>query len=124
MSVGRTTLGLPQVFGWIAFCLCLSHLALAEVEPGQICGRRLIMTLPWTICLVDAHKTQDQLKAAIDDGMTEVTRIDNWMSEWHSGTLISEINDNAGIKPVKVTDEAMEAISESLPPQRADSRSF
>jgi len=83
-------------------------------DPGEVCETRSIMTLAWTICLEDAHKSPKQLKAAIDVGMKEVHRIDEWMSEWKPHSLISQINDNAGIKPVKVTDEALEAITESL----------
>ena len=95
-----------------------------DVERGQICGRRMIMTLPWTICLVDSHKSQDDLKKAIDTGMEEVERIDNWMSEWRPGTLVSEINENAGIKPVHVTDEAFDAISISLEHSRLTDGAF
>jgi FAD:protein FMN transferase len=72
------------------------------------------MATAWTICLIDPNKTTDELEAAIEEGMEEVRRIDRWMSEWKPESLVSQINSNAGIKPVKVTDEAWEVISESL----------
>jgi thiamine biosynthesis lipoprotein len=100
------------------FLLILSFfsatMARADSEPGQICGRETIMTLPWTVCLVDAQKTQADLKAAIEESMNEVARIDAWMSEWKPKSLISQINQNAGIQPVHVTDEAFAAIEVSL----------
>jgi len=92
-----------------------SALALpSAIEEGEMCATRSIMALAWTICLYDTEKTPSELHDAIEMGMKEIHRIDEWMSEWKPRSLISQINDSAGIKPVKVTDEAWDAISESL----------
>lgn len=70
------------------------------------------MALAWTICLYDSKKTVKELHTAIEEGMRELVRIDQWMSEWKPESEISKINDNAGIQPVPVSSEAFEAIKE------------
>lgn len=89
-------------------------LALAPREKDQVCDTQIIMTLPWTICLIDAKKDPKVLKDYIDQSMDELRKIDGWMSEWKPNSIISKINDNAGIAPVKVTPDAMDAIERSL----------
>ena len=98
--------------------------AQAEVEPGQLCETENIMTLPWTICLLDHSKSEAELRAAMRLGFQEIHRIDEWMSEWKSESLISEINRQAGVKPVKVTQEAWDAIEVSLKHGRLTSGAF
>ncbi|RYG46284.1 MAG: FAD:protein FMN transferase, partial [Chitinophagaceae bacterium] len=41
----------------------------------------------------------------IDESIAEIIRIENLISEWKPETPVSEINRNAGIKPVKVDSE-------------------
>lgn len=55
--------------------------------------------------LVDASIT-----AAID----EVERIENMISEWIPNTIISLINSNAGVEPVKVSDELFHLINRCI----------
>lgn len=88
--------------------------AVADREADEICDTQTIMTLPWTICLIDAHKKPEELRQHIADSMDELRKIDGWMSEWKPDSLISQINTNAGIAPVKVTPDAMDAITKSL----------
>lgn len=88
--------------------------ARAPREKDEICDTQIIMTLPWTICLIDAKKRPGELRAYIDESMRELRRIDGWMSEWKPRSIISQINAHAGVKPVSVTPEAMDAIEKSL----------
>ena len=83
-------------------------------EPDEVCETQTIMTLPWTICLIDAKKKPGDLREAITAGMDELKKIDGWMSEWKPKSLISLINENAGVKPVAVTSDAWDAITKSL----------
>lgn len=94
--------------------IALQAHALAPKEKDEVCDTQIIMTLPWTICLIDAKKKPEDLKRYIDESMNELRKIDGWMSEWKPNSLISKINDNAGVAPVKVTPEAMDAIEKSL----------
>lgn len=50
----------------------------------------------------------------IDSAVAEVRRIENLISDWIPTTPISRINQNAGVQPVKVTDELMELIQRAL----------
>lgn len=89
-------------------------MALAEREPDEICDTQIIMTLPWTVCLIDAKKKPEELRRYIAESMDELRNIDGWMSEWKPNSIISKINDNAGVSSVKVTPDAMDAITRSL----------
>ena len=46
--------------------------------------------------------------------MAEVKRIENLISDWIPTTPLSEINKNAGIKPVKVPQELIDLIERSI----------
>ncbi len=50
----------------------------------------------------------------IDTVITEVTRIENLISDWRPQTQISQVNQNAGIKPVKVDKEVFELTERAL----------
>src|SRR5262245_55808488 len=100
---------LPRICGGLFFAFFLSSSFAKAAEPFEACQTESIMATAWTICLFDKDKSKDELKTAINEGMDEVRRIDRWMSEWKPDSLISKINDNAGIQPVSLTDEAWEA---------------
>ncbi len=52
--------------------------------------------------------------AYIDTVIAEVSRIENLISDWRPQTQVSEINRNAGIKPVKVDKEVFELTERAL----------
>lgn len=62
----------------------------------------------------DSASLENQIQLVID----EIERIENLISEWRPNTQISEVNRNAGIRPVKVDREVFEltrrAISYSI----------
>ena len=53
---------------------------------------------------------RDSLTAeqCIDTVIAEISRIENLISDWKSDSQISEVNENAGIRPVKVDKEVFE----------------
>lgn len=53
-------------------------------------------------------------EAYIDTVVAEVTRIENLISDWRPQTQISEVNRNAGIRPVKVDREVFELTERAL----------
>lgn len=53
-------------------------------------------------------------EAAFISVENEMKRIEDEMSEWKEGTYVSDINKNAGIKPVKVPDELFHVVSASV----------
>ncbi|RYG23765.1 MAG: FAD:protein FMN transferase, partial [Chitinophagaceae bacterium] len=50
----------------------------------------------------------------IDESIAEIIRIENLISEWKPETQVSEINRNAGIKPVKVDSELFDLTKRAL----------
>jgi thiamine biosynthesis lipoprotein len=59
---------------------------------------------------------KDSLEANkhIDTAVEEITRIENLISSWDPNSQTSEINRNAGIKPVKVNSELFQLIDRAL----------
>ena len=58
------------------------------------------------ITLVD--KDSISAEQNIDKAVAEITRIENLISEWRPETQISQVNQNAGIKPIKVDKEVFD----------------
>lgn len=81
---------------------------------AQIAHKRKLFLLgsPFEITVV-AKDTLDA-KIYIDHGINEVRRIEHLISDWIPTTLISEINRNAGIKPVKVTPELYDLVERAI----------
>ena len=55
-----------------------------------------------------------QANVYIDTAVNEITRIEKLISSWDANSQTSEINRNAGIKPVKVDDELFQLIKRAL----------
>ncbi|MBD1391569.1 FAD:protein FMN transferase [Mucilaginibacter sp. ZB1P21] len=50
----------------------------------------------------------------IDTVITEITRIENLISDWRPQTQVSQVNQNAGIRPVKVDREVFELTERAI----------
>ncbi|BFM45458.1 FAD:protein FMN transferase [Flavobacterium sp. CFS9] len=59
---------------------------------------------------------KDSLTAeqSINEVIAEITRIENLISDWKSDSQVSEVNQNAGIRPVKVDREVFELTQRAL----------
>lgn len=82
------------------FLILSSSSIFAQIERSRLVT---LMGSKFEITLVD----KDSLSAEknIDKSIDEIRRIENLISEWKPETQISEVNRNAGIKPVKVDPE-------------------
>lgn len=84
------------------------------ISVGQIAYKRKLSMLgsPFEITAV----ANDTLKGNeyIDLAVAEVKRIENLISDWIPTTQISEINRNAGIKPIKVDSEVLELVERAI----------
>jgi FAD:protein FMN transferase len=78
---------------------------------GQIVHKRKLSMLgsPFEITVVAKDTAQGNFY--IDKAIAEVKRIENLISDWIPTTQISEVNKNAGIKPVKVDDEVFQLVT-------------
>ncbi len=67
---------------------------------------------------------QDQAKMYIDLGVEEMTRIEKLISSWDPTSTTSEINRQAGVKPVSVEKELFDLIERSLQLSRVTDGAF
>lgn len=72
---------------------------------AQVARKRVVKLMGSRFDITMVAKDSASAEAYIDTAITEITRIENLISEWIPTTQVSEINRNAGIKPVKVDKE-------------------
>jgi len=81
---------------------------------AQVLRRRTtkLMGSRWEIVLV----AKDSITAEnnIDTVIAEVSRIENLISDWKPETPVSQVNSNAGIKPIKVDREVFDLTKRAL----------
>ncbi|MCF2443460.1 FAD:protein FMN transferase [Dyadobacter sp. CY345] len=95
----------------IIFALLLCSLQMAN---AQVIRKRttLLMGSRFDITIV----AQDSLSAEdnIDTVIAEISRIENLISDWKETSQVSEVNRNAGIKPVKIDKEVFELTKRAI----------
>lgn len=81
---------------------------------GQLVHKRKMSMLgsPFEVTVV--AKDTIQGNEYIDLAVFEVKRIENLISDWIPTTEISQVNQNAGIKPVKVSDEVFDLVERAI----------
>ena len=72
----------------------------------------ILMGSRFDITIVDKDSLSSENK--IDIAINEIRRIENLISEWQENTIISEVNRNAGIRPVKVDKEVFDLTKNAL----------
>jgi len=81
---------------------------------SQIAHKRKLVLLSSPFEMTVVANDTIQANILIDEGIAEVKRIENLISDWIPTTLISEINRNAGIRPVKVTPELYDLVERAI----------
>ena len=98
---------LNKVLCVFSICCCLS-------AHSQILRKRttLLMSGRFDISIV----AKDSLTAEqnINEVIAEITRIENLISDWKPDSQVSQVNQNAGIKPIKVDREVFELTQRAL----------
>lgn len=94
----------------VSIVICLFSIACLAQQPYKrtlkLMGSRFDITV--------VAKDSMHANADIDIAVAEITRIEKLISSWDAGSQTSEINRNAGIKPVKVKDELFQLIKRAL----------
>jgi len=99
----------------LKFTTYLALIVSAISANAQLVHRTEVLLLMGSRFEITSFAHSDSLvNASIDAAISEVKRIENSISEWIPGTIISKINDNAGIKPVTVSDEIFFLIKRSI----------
>ncbi|WP_240345168.1 FAD:protein FMN transferase [Flavobacterium sp. CLA17] len=99
-----------KVINIVAICLFLCSFACT----GQVMRKRttLLMGSRFDITIV----AEDSLTAEtrIKETIAEITRIENLISDWKSDSQVSEVNQNAGIRAVKVDKEVFDLTKRAI----------
>jgi len=94
------------------FTYSLLFLCLASFSQQQFNKELLLMGCDFKITVVAANESES-IKY-IDIAITEIKRIEHLISSWDKNSQTTLINNNAGIKPVKVDRELIELIERSI----------
>ncbi|AJW64426.1 Thiamine biosynthesis lipoprotein ApbE precursor [Elizabethkingia miricola] len=97
-----------DLFIRITLLLCTISIS-AQVQRSRLVT---LMGSRFQITLVD--KDSISAERNIDKAIAEITRIENLISEWRPETHISQVNQNAGIKPIKVDKEVFDLTKKGL----------
>ena len=81
---------------------------------AQVAHKQIIKLMGSRFDITVVAKDTLQANAYIDTAIVEIERIEKLISSWDSKSQTSEINRNAGIKPVRVDKELFELISRAL----------
>ena len=91
---------------------------------AQVLQQRTVRLMGSRFDITIVSKDTASANAYIDTVVAEVTRIENLISDWRPQTQISEVNRNAGIKPVKVDREVFDLTERALYFSRATKGAF
>ncbi|MEZ7504982.1 FAD:protein FMN transferase [Flavobacterium sp. Arc2] len=81
---------------------------------AQVTQKRTLSMLGSPFEMIVEAKDIPQADTYIDMAVAEVSRVENLISDWIPTTPISEVNRNAGIKPVKVPQEVFDLVQRSI----------
>lgn len=81
---------------------------------AQVLQQRTVRLMGSRFDITIVSKDTATADAYIDTVVAEVTRIENLISDWRPQTQISEVNRNAGIRPVKVDREVFKLTERAL----------
>ncbi|WP_432712911.1 FAD:protein FMN transferase [Pedobacter sp.] len=89
-------------------------LLLTSASYGQVLRKRTTLLMGGRFDITIVAKDSLTAEQNIDTCIKEITRIEYLISDWKPETQVSEINRNAGIKPVKVDREVFELTQRAL----------
>lgn len=103
---------------------CILFLTATFSSFGQITHKRKLFMLgsPFEMTVVAQDTVQGN--QYIDLAVTEVKRIENLISDWIPTTQISQVNKNAGIKPIKVDKEVFDLVKRAIKVSQITSGAF
>jgi len=82
--------------------------------PAQTLRKRAVTLMGSRFDITIVDKDSASAEANIDTVITEITRIENLISDWRPYTQVSQVNKNAGIAPVKVDKEVFDLTERAI----------
>lgn len=104
--------------------ICLLFFSLSFISFGQVTHKRKLSMLGSPFEMTVVAKDTIQADFYIDMAVAEVKRIENLISDWIPGSQISNVNNNAGIKAVKVDKEVFNLIERAIKVSQITSGAF
>lgn len=104
--------------------ITLLFLSLTIISFGQIIHKRKLSMLGSPLEMTVVAKDTVQGNQYIDLGVAEVKRIEYLISDWIPSTQISKVNQNAGIKPIKVDKEVFDLVERAIKVSQITSGAF
>lgn len=81
---------------------------------SQVLRKRTTLLMGGRFDITIVAKDSLTAEQNIDTVIAEITRIENLISDWKSDSQVSEVNQNAGIRPVKVDREVFELTQRAI----------
>lgn len=104
--------------------LLITLLLLGSVCSSQVLRKRTVTLMGSRFDISIVAKDSAAAEGYIDMVIAEVSRIENLISDWRPYTQVSQVNQNAGIKPVKVDKEVFELTERALQLSRITNGAF
>jgi thiamine biosynthesis lipoprotein len=106
MTIDTFIMKFQFLFLLLLICAFTSHSQVLRKRTTLLMGGRFDITIV----------AKDSLSAEknIDTVIAEITRIENLISDWKPDSQVSEVNQNAGIRPVKVDKEVFELTQRAI----------
>jgi thiamine biosynthesis lipoprotein len=84
------------------------------VSQAQVLRKRTTMLMGGRFDITIVGKDSLTAEMSIDTVIAEITRIENLISDWKPTSQVSQVNANAGIRPIKVDKEVFELTERAL----------
>jgi thiamine biosynthesis lipoprotein len=81
---------------------------------GQVLRKRTTLLMGGRFDITIVAKDSLAAEQNIDEVIAEITRIENLISDWKPNSQVSEVNQNAGIRPIKVDKEVFELTKRAI----------
>lgn len=94
--------------------LLIFILGLSNLSSAQEMYKRTLKLMGSRFDITVVAKDQEQGDLFIDMAVSEISRIEKLISSWDPNSQTSEINRNAGIKPIKVDAELLDLIERAI----------
>lgn len=94
--------------------LCVFAISCCLSAHSQILRKRTTLLMGGRFDISIAAKDSLTAEQNINEVITEITRIENLISDWKPDSQVSQVNQNAGVKPIKVDREVFELTQRAI----------
>lgn len=107
-TIKQSTMSVKNQFLFFLLIVC------SFSSNGQILRKRTTLLMGGRFDITIVAKDSVSAEQNINTVIAEITRIENLISDWKTTSQVSEVNQNAGIRPVKVDREVFELTQRAI----------